>query len=672
MHGVGLRAFLEAEHEDFSRASSILLQVFNNLLRTQYRKDSKFRRLNIASSSFLGNVVDVPGVLDLLFEVGFEEDSSSNEHLCFPVTTSMTAVAQARNAIQHAIINSALKEHPSSFSGNPNQSTPTNPPATNATQPSLTKACATTPFPDPVHAQHQKAFQAQMLSFTRQVLRYEDQALQAEIRKRLPVVRLTSEAEGLVQSNDEFANLPSDQRSAAVKNCMLYLLLKWFKQEFFQWVNNSKCDTCGSESDPLPMTQSTLHLFFPTAEDSTYQASRVEIFRCRGCGAVLRFPRYNDVRKLLDTRRGRCGEWANCFTACCRALGFEARYVQDNADHVWTEVYSDLDKRWLHADSCETALDQPLIYESGWGKKLAYVFAFSKDEVVDVTWRYSANFEELQERRNRVAEAWLRSRMAQLSNRLQVRLSSKERSAIRQRRFEELVEFLRPRSAKGSELTGRISGSLTWRLARGEMGWDGARNGGNVHKPYVIVPTEEEIGDKKLILQYDPVTDIQLRGTQRTNGFASAAFELENIERKVETDWRMVYLARTPGSDSGRISWKIDCSGSGVWMDGFSVKVPGTTFHSGRVDAKLVLDYDMPESGPRPTDTEAPRVVDIVPEVGTTSIKWLTPAKCLVCCVTLSGGDGQEAWLHAQMLRESLDNQDEKLRNIFMLEVHLA
>ena len=91
-------------------------------------------------------------------------------------------------------------------------------------------------------------------------------------------------------------------------------------------------------------------------------------------------------------------------------------------------------------------------YESGWGKKLSYVLAFSKDEVVDVTWRYSANFSDLQERRNRVSEAWLRSRMAQLSNRLQLRLSLNDKSIIRRRRFREAVEFLTPRTVKDSEI----------------------------------------------------------------------------------------------------------------------------------------------------------------------------------------------------------------------------
>ena len=63
----------------------------------------------------------------------------------------------------------------------------------------------------------------------------------------------------------------------------------------------------------------------PTDEERRYGAHRVEAYRCRTCGVTTRFPRYNHPGKLLQTRRGRCGEWANCFTLCCRAMGWEAR-----------------------------------------------------------------------------------------------------------------------------------------------------------------------------------------------------------------------------------------------------------------------------------------------------------------------------------------------------------
>ena len=96
-----------------------------------------------------------------------------------------------------------------------------------------------------------------------------------------------------------------------------------------------------------------------------------EVYRCRACGAETRFPRYNDPVKLLETRRGRCGEWANAFAMICAAAGLRARQVTDWHDHVWTEVWipgtkeAGIAGRWVHADACEGIFDKPLLYEAG-------------------------------------------------------------------------------------------------------------------------------------------------------------------------------------------------------------------------------------------------------------------------------------------------------------------
>lgn len=38
---------------------------------------------------------------------------------------------------------------------------------------------------------------------------------------------------------------------------------------------------------------------------------KVELYRCTKCQALVRYPRYNHALKLMETRTGRCGEWAN-------------------------------------------------------------------------------------------------------------------------------------------------------------------------------------------------------------------------------------------------------------------------------------------------------------------------------------------------------------------------
>ncbi|OTF71500.1 hypothetical protein BLA29_012247, partial [Euroglyphus maynei] len=126
--------------------------------------------------------------------------------------------------------------------------------------------------------------------------------------------------------------------------------------------------------------------------DNEYNCQMIEIYKCPECNVQLEFPRYNHAGRLLETRRGRCGEWALCFAYICFVYGYDVRMVHHVDDHVWVEIYSDHQKRWIHCDPCENAFDNPLLYECGWKKPASLIIATGMYEIRDVTWRYSSEW----------------------------------------------------------------------------------------------------------------------------------------------------------------------------------------------------------------------------------------------------------------------------------------
>ncbi|KAJ3211323.1 peptide-N4-(N-acetyl-beta- glucosaminyl)asparagine amidase [Dinochytrium kinnereticum] len=282
--------------------------------------------------------------------------------------------------------------------------------------------------------------------------RYLNDELQDLAREAIPVDLLHEEASRRTKMNSKLSE----------HDALILSLLRWFKFEYMKWVDSPLCPNCNRA------TKFQRHEP-PSSEDIIHEGTRREVYICENCNLTTPFVRYEGLRKLMETRRGRCGEWANLFTLFCLAMGFETRYVLDFTDHLIS-----LNPVIVHLDPSEGegSYDQPLLYEKGWKKPLSFIFAFGEYEVVDVISRYSRDRIGVLLRRNTIRENWLAKKLEERTKSLRQNLTASALQELLDRDVLEREELVNPpkRAAKESEMMGRQSGSKDWRVSRGEIG----------------------------------------------------------------------------------------------------------------------------------------------------------------------------------------------------------
>lgn len=600
---------------------TICLKLLENIINNP--KEEKFRKFKKSNAKIANELLVLDGIEELFLEVGFEIENGEfilrrgGLGVINKLKIYRDFLQKRLDVIKNKNDDSAVIKLEKKSSKGAIQKTPVE-----KVLPTPVKITADKPFHArisfPQVLKTVNPFLQQLEHLSDAVMQYEDEALKKSALQIIPVEKLKLNA---IENLRKFQKLVKQKEitddEPPLDDFILEELAAWFKNEFFTWVNNMSCKVCKGETRPHGT--------------KVVAGVRIENYYCTKCNIITEFPRYNDIEKLLVTRSGRCGEFANCFTFLCRCLGYDARYIFCTADHVWTEVYNHTKKRFIHIDPSENVFDSPLMYEHGWKKELDYVIAFSWDDVQDVTWRYSNQHEKLQKRRNKCPEGELISAIIELRRKRQSNISDARKKFLKMRTISELAELMIIREPTENERKGRSSGSLAWRLQRGET---------NVSNNHVFKLSPAEINDKQFNLRYScsknryERLDGKNAVIDTANDWKVWEYKSEKMFRKVEHDHKMAYLARIEDADCGTIEWKFDFGD--LKIKSIKTKLDSATFHSG----KLTIEYK---------DHDGKLL---------SSKDNLIGKSVFSIFVKLTGGDGDCAWQHAQLFRQKLNSEE--------------
>ena len=201
---------------------------------------------------------------------------------------------------------------------------------------------------------------------------------------------------------------------------------------------------------------------------------------------------------------------------------------------------------------------------------------------------------------------------------------------------------------------------MEWRISRGECGAGSTEEFGGC-----FYPTDTEIEAKVFHLEFDPVSNEYnrpLAGKKENEiieGWQKGVKEAENIFRKVEHDWDMVYLARAEGTNKASITWALDLSKTNLSVKTVELLVNSKTYENGRIIWQLCGANQC-----------------ILPMPGVTlNSEQMNGSKELKVSAMLSGGKGDVAWQHTQLFRTEMNkdrgNNSDTFKPQFKLVVKL-
>lgn len=144
------------------------------------------------------------------------------------------------------------------------------------------------------------------------------------------------------------------------------------------------------------------------------------------------------------------------------------------------------------------------------------------------------------------------------------------------------------------------------------------------------------------------------------SGWENGASRVQGgIFRKVEEDWKMAYLARSPGTSSGKVKWCFTIANQNLCVKSFSLEAVVKIFDDATLSWEVEAFFDNVKKNKS--------IVLPIRDCSNYYTEQLKGSVKLILTVSVSGGQGDCAWQHSQLFRQSLENAEDRSLSINIL-----